>query len=1542
MAFFDFLNDFNSESKALKSAGNSFMSFLGGTGKTTVRQQLNAQTQQAVKTQPNAPFTQTLQRANQAPLNKSPFPGVSQIVGGVAGLAREATTKIAGGVAKTIEDRSQTMATGALSRQVADLRKLTYEQRKQALRDNPALGVLGGGVLKDPTDANLDSAIGNRQKAQQVAATPYQPKGALQKAVLGNEPISSYQERNKGLAQAGTKAGLGPLAGPLAFAGTTLNAGLDLIPGGSEGKGGIRALYEGAAKAKTLQEVEKLLGKAKLNLPDVVKNALVKTKDPGVAEKLIKDAINPTPLNPTRSYNRTAEGRLIPERPQVPSEIIPPNQLNAGPPVIPPQVGKIQIDKLPNGGYRALDTSSDTGYGLQRRATGKTEAEARANLAKLDSQAPQVGKTPNQTGGINIPDNVPTIKNVFGKEVPNPNYKAPEVPLKKEKVLEAPKPVRNLSDSSLPNSTTAPQVGKTVGKTTQDPLIKEWADVIKQQESHSRGGQMVPDGAGGYKRTTEHSQFYSKNYKENGRPPTNADWYAEAEKQVKTGKADPDFMKYYNEQNDPELKALFASQERATAPGSLGDTVVDTSRGPSPIPEPTGTRQYGTYASAQRATGLSDATKKGISEITPQTHDIRSTKELADRTRAEIATNPEAARNKLYTLGENGYKTEEDKIAASNLLMEHYSKLGTVEGTNKSVKIAEDLAQNNLGLGRAIQANRVIEHLSPAGATKFAESQIRHAREARNPEVLGKVNDVSKGIQGELEKTVNVKQKDIRKVVEDVAKGDPSAEKTVGEKVATRVGNVIDPQKKKQADALVEELTKKIKQESLAPKTLERKKPIELLREVFKRGGEAEQAYPEAQQILFERFKDNPNAMKALDKFFQSELKIPAAGSTIDRSIRDQLAENSKKISGIISESWAQQKRSVDDVAKALVKEGFDETSAKTLAKEVTDRLEAQVKDSKIKTLERMSKGTSESVKANYADKIAKLSNLGALDNQDYIDLARGKLKLPHLTTSTATEISKIAQKLQDTTDPAEKYLLAQDIGKAIQKDIPMTKKEIAGQVAGAPRALLASTDISGMGRQGILLGAAHPKVWLKSFKEQVKDFKNPEYFKKSMAAIASDPLYKKMIDSGLALTGVSKKPEEMFTSTILEGDLAKKFGIGHVLEASDNGYTGGLTYMRYSAFKNFLDKQPDGGKAILDNPQWLEGLSHYINNSTGRGGKMGGYLDKHADTLSQALFSPRLWASRLNVFNPKYYYDLKGPARREAYKDAAKFASVAAGVLTLATMAGAKVETDARSSDFLKIRVGDTRYDILGGFQQNLVFAWREISGEKKSSSSGEVTKLGSQFGGSDRFSILTDLIQNKENPVVATASRLIKGKDRGGNPTNIGKEALGLVVPLTIQEIGSGISHYGVAKGIASAVPGFLGVGNQTYGTKDINVTKKQIEYLDNLKKKNVAPEEISATKEFFQTFKTTPPQTKTMDKIKEAIKNNDKAEVKRLADDYNKKYVDSFKGWKEKYATKYARKDLIDYFQAGKIDGVSIGRAASKIKKDEANKKKGIVKL
>lgn len=936
-------------------------------------------------------------------------------------------------------------------------------------------------------------------------------------------------------------------------------------------------------------------------------------------------------------------------------------------------------------------------------------------------------------------------------------------------------------------------------------------------------------------------------------------------------------------------------QKRLSNPAPEAAAPVDTSVAPPTTPK------QGFVETVAKSDNTSPELKQGVEKIAQKDTEVRNQQTLADNAKKRVADDYDGAVEQV----KNTKNLTDEDVAIGQELVKRAVK---EERINDAVDLVEHLDQKLRDSGRAIKAAGLWDSLSPEGVLKLAERQIRKAREGSK--AFTKEGETAAGIKGEVESAGKVGKTQISKVVRDIANG--KEDLTTGEKVANKVETAVSPKVKAKADVLVNELTKKIKQE-LLPENAKAtpKSATDVLKEVFGRNKEAQEAFPEAQRILRDKFKDNPKALETLDKFFGSELGLPAADSTITGAIREQLKTNGESISNIISQSWENQKTSVEDISQSLVKEGFDKPSADALAQEVTTRLNKQVGEAKASVLARLAEDVKPKAKATYLDKLNKLSNLGALGDEDYLHIARAKLDLPQLTTETAGKLTDLSQKLQGLgeNDPA-RFDTIRQIGEVIREAAPPPKPSLFRQLLGLPKSILASEDISGVGRQGSFLGTRWVKEYKDAFASQVKYFASEDAYNKDMALIAADPRAGLMKQADLALTGIKEygKPEEAFPSSLAE----KIPGI----RASDRAYTGALTKERADVFNHIMDNLEASGVDINNMPEsHIKSIGRYINTGSGRG-DLGAYLESHSTTLGEALFSPRLWKSRLDVLNPKYYYDLKGPARALALQNAASFAGTAAAILGVAAAAGATVETDARSSDFLKIKVGNTRYDILGGFQQNLVFAWRELSGQKKSSTTGGITDLNSgKFGSANRISILSDLIQSKENPIFSTGATLVTGKDKVGNKVNPATTVGNLFVPLNVQDTYKAIKDTGsIPKGLLKAtVPGTVGIGTNTYGVKDIQPSDTQKKLISKITDKG----QQEAYTRFFQVTKQAAgTRTNVSDAINEALKANDLKKAQQLATDYNKQYASNFKDWTAQYGKYASDKDLKKLYNQKRI--------------------------
>lgn len=386
-----------------------------------------------------------------------------------------------------------------------------------------------------------------------------------------------------------------------------------------------------------------------------------------------------------------------------------------------------------------------------------------------------------------------------------------------------------------------------------------------------------------------------------------------------------------------------------------------------------------------------------------------------------------------------------------------------------------------------------------------------------------------------------------------------------------------------------------------------------------------------------------------------------------------------------------------------------------------------------------------------------------------------------------------------------------------IERSLTVGQKisETVAQVANVPRALMASMDMSAPLRQGLLLAVERPKDAAKAFKEMFKFFQSPKYFDAAMDSIQNSKMNSLRKSAGLELTDVSgqasslSKKEEGFMS-----DLAARIpGIGILVRASERAFVGFLNKLRADVFDDVAKEYMAGGLNPSKDMSEFKGLAKFVNTATGRG-DFGGKLKEAAPLLNSVFFSPRFLASRLQMFNPQFYFSLPPQTRKLAVKSFLKLMATGAGIASLAKLAGADVELDPKSSDFGKIRIGKLRFDIWGGFQQWFVFATRLLTGESKGAISGKVRKLeGDVFGGTSRLDVVNRFFQGKLAPVPGLAADLLRGQTIIGEELSLSDQALNKLVPLYMQDIIEVAQEEGLTKSLVTGVPAFFGVGSQFF---------------------------------------------------------------------------------------------------------------------------------
>ena len=347
----------------------------------------------------------------------------------------------------------------------------------------------------------------------------------------------------------------------------------------------------------------------------------------------------------------------------------------------------------------------------------------------------------------------------------------------------------------------------------------------------------------------------------------------------------------------------------------------------------------------------------------------------------------------------------------------------------------------------------------------------------------------------------------------------------------------------------------------------------------------------------------------------------------------------------------------------------------------------------------------------------------------DKLTVSNGLMKL---LEGEVPQISELA-KMEDVFGPEipKAILAAQQFGWG--EKIAKAGSEIMDMA----RSIITSGDLSMVLGQGLLYTIKHPIKASGALKQAVIEAFSPQIYREWFTnVLAKDPVYLLARERGIApeITKAGKiatlgEREEYFRSRFVDNIPV----LGQIIGASERAYSGFLNKARYDLWKDGLRVLQKQGYNINSESDWLafKSLSEVVNAFTGRGSL--GELEKNMKILNKALFAPRFFGSRLfQILNPVWYVKLPKPVRMIAVQNLGMITSFWGGLAMAAKAVGFNVELNPLSTDFLKIRVGDTRYDMSGGLQPYIRSFVQIALGARKDTETGQIKKC-KKFLGED-----------------------------------------------------------------------------------------------------------------------------------------------------------------------------------------------------------------
>lgn len=360
-------------------------------------------------------------------------------------------------------------------------------------------------------------------------------------------------------------------------------------------------------------------------------------------------------------------------------------------------------------------------------------------------------------------------------------------------------------------------------------------------------------------------------------------------------------------------------------------------------------------------------------------------------------------------------------------------------------------------------------------------------------------------------------------------------------------------------------------------------------------------------------------------------------------------------------------------------------------------------------------------------------------------------------------------------------------------------------------RGIITSFDYSAVFRQGGFIAMGRPVLAAKALGPMFRAFASKQQQAKIEADIKNRPnasLYRKAKLFIAPTDGTHRLSER---EEVMQARLLDKIpGVA----ASNRAYATFLNVLRVSTFDVMAAGLSKDTELTLEE---AKAVANYVNTASGRGTL--GKFERAAEGLNVAFFAPRYVASRFQLLTGQPFFGGNNRTRKAIAKEYARYLVGMTAVYALAalTLDDEEFEGDPRSSDFGKIKIGNTRLDPLSGISQVTVLLSRVISGQVKSSITGKITPIRGEdvgFGRRTTAGVIGSFLRYKLSPMFGTVLNLLEGKDPIGEPFTVADLPENLFIPLALREVAETLEAQGVTRGTALSILAIFGMGIQTYG--------------------------------------------------------------------------------------------------------------------------------
>lgn len=415
---------------------------------------------------------------------------------------------------------------------------------------------------------------------------------------------------------------------------------------------------------------------------------------------------------------------------------------------------------------------------------------------------------------------------------------------------------------------------------------------------------------------------------------------------------------------------------------------------------------------------------------------------------------------------------------------------------------------------------------------------------------------------------------------------------------------------------------------------------------------------------------------------------------------------------------------------------------------------------------------------------------------EDQIAVLEEKLQTTEFEVPMKAKAKTQSQTLEDLE--FQKYVLHKKTQAHIRDLKPVSKvKTGLDNTFGIYKAMRASIDWSMILRQGFRYVVSHPIKAVMQVPGTFEAMISPRFAQEQLKEFENHPLYKEMVKSGLEITDTETNREDEFTQMSLKSKILGPIfrGKASPFAASERAFSHFMNQVRIDSFATMAKSiSPNGDLSLEDG----KAIARFVNILTGRGDA--GKIAQAGDYLNYAFFSYRYTLSNVQFLEDvllrswwESFSALKAPtdwasdgikppatrklgsdlARKAIVKEYAKIGGGYVAMMSLVMLWNAIHMDDEddfysffdpTSTDFLKMRIGGRRIDVMGGMGQVVSYLARMGLGGYTDSKGDWQDFADPKFGNQTRGDISSQQFFNKIHPLLGVGGDILRGKTRFG----------------------------------------------------------------------------------------------------------------------------------------------------------------------------------